>query len=167
MGGMVPDIGGGDIEDLEVEDPWVRCPKETSTTTKAAPTPKSSPMEIGSPTKNSAMCYNSGQKVNHNILDNAVASWCGDLTHSGIALGATKDGAITGAKTPSTSAGNVHINFSLDIFDGCEFPANKALCFRYLTVPVDSRNCNGVNGKQGGHVSNDCYIWRVDPNYGS
>jgi hypothetical protein len=29
---------------------------------------------------------------------------------------------------------------------------------------VDGCNCSGVDGKQGGVLSNDCYSWRLDPN---
>jgi hypothetical protein len=74
----------------------------------------------------------------------------------------------------------VDITISLKIKPGCSFGRlsyfNKrddlavrdafdtAACLKYLSVPTDSCNCNGVDGKQGGIVENDCYIWRIDPN---
>ena len=53
---------------------------------------------------------------------------------------------------------------SLDVKPRCQWRWDYGECRHYLGVPVDSCNCDGVDGKQGGGVSNDCYIWRIDPN---
>ena len=59
--------------------------------------------------------------------------------------------------------GYISIATSLEIKQDCEFEWNLNECEKYLSVPTDSCNCGGVNGKQGGIVSNDCFTWRIDP----
>jgi hypothetical protein len=60
--------------------------------------------------------------------------------------------------------GTVIITVSLQIKPRCSFIFDKTLCMKYLSVPSGSCNCDGINGKQGGAVENNCYKWMVDPN---
>lgn len=60
--------------------------------------------------------------------------------------------------------GSVTTSMSLQIKPRCSFNFEMNLCQKYFSVPADSCNCGGVNGKQGGVIENNCYKWRVDPN---
>jgi hypothetical protein len=60
--------------------------------------------------------------------------------------------------------GSVTITLSFQINTGCTWVWDNNECLKYFSVPTDSCNCKGVNGKQGGTVTNDCYTWRIDPN---
>lgn len=51
-----------------------------------------------------------------------------------------------------------------DSIIGRDTDFDTALCLKYMSGPTDSCNRAGVNGKQGGIVENDCYIWRMDLN---
>jgi hypothetical protein len=52
---------------------------------------------------------------------------------------------------------------SLEVKAGCEFVYSDAACDKYVNVPIDSCNCAGRNGKQGGEVENNCYKFLLDP----
>ena len=34
---------------------------------------------------------------------------------------------------------------------------------RYMKGPIDSCNCGGADGKQGGYLENKCDRWKIDP----
>lgn len=60
--------------------------------------------------------------------------------------------------------GAIGIETSLEVKKDCEFVYSDAACDRYVNVPIDSCNCAGINGKQGGgEVENNCYKLRLDP----
>lgn len=113
---------------------------------------------------NNIDCYNSGQKTEHVRIDNTIEDFCNSLGQSGDVLSGpyfnTYDYVL-----PNWGGGtSVYIVTSLTINTDCQWTWDVKICKRYLEVPVDSCNCNGVNVKQGGTVSNDCYALRVDPN---
>ena len=56
---------------------------------------------------------------------------------------------------------------TFQVKDGCIWNANYDECMRYMKVPIDSCNCGGENGKQGGYVENNCIMAKVDPNSGT
>lgn len=164
-------IEGGpeDPDDENWEDLQVTCPTSTTssssssrTTTTASPEP--SPYEHGDPRENDWDCYNSGRTSDHERLDNAANSFCNHLGSSGDVLGENffRDDSlsfpVSGLSLP------LEVVLSLDVFEGCEWQWDYNECRRYLSVPVDSCNCGGVNGKQGGTVENNCLRWRIDPN---
>jgi hypothetical protein len=60
--------------------------------------------------------------------------------------------------------GTVTITISLQIKPRFSFIFDKTPRMKYLSVPSDSCNCDGINGKQGGVVENNCYKWMADPN---
>ncbi|GFP60365.1 glucan 1,3-beta-glucosidase [Trichoderma asperellum] len=177
-----PGGDGGDIENLW--DQRTRCPATTSTksstSSKPSPTrPAPSHYDQGDPRTNSVKCYNSGETTEDIRMQNAAKSFCGDISND--ILG---PGYFASKKFPfpyNGGIGIVDITISLQIKPRCSFDTISALsrrdlqgrdnpnfdmtlCEKYLSVPADSCNCAGVNGKQGGIVENNCYIWRIDPN---
>ena len=113
-------------------------------------------------------------------MQNAAKSFCGEI--AGDLLAPNYFHSRTLSFPYNGGIGSVDITISLKIKSGCSFGKlsyfNKrdsiissrddkfdtALCLKYLSVPTDSCNCTGVNGKQGGIVENNCYIFRIDPN---
>jgi hypothetical protein len=158
-----PDAPGepDDEEERGPEDDTT-CPTE-STTTTSAPTPTPSPLEVGDPSRNERDCYDSGRSTDHARLDNASKSFCESIGGPGDVL---KRGFNERKFEPSVAVGSLRVEIvvSLDIFTGCQWTWSLDECTRYLRVPIDSCNCDGVNGKQGGIVENNCYRWRIDPN---
>lgn len=61
-------------------------------------------------------------------------------------------------------SGQEEISFSFEVLDGCSRTFSMDECTRYFKTPVDSCNCGGENGKQGGYGSNNCLRWKTDPN---
>lgn len=170
--GTFTDPGGEDDFDENWDEVTTMCPKPSSSSSGSStvsPTPvqsqppKESPRE-GDPMKNKADCYGSGQKTEHVRIDNTINSFCNTLGKPGTIL--KENFFFTNTYTLPNSGGGLGVKIvtSLAIDKGCQWTWNSDECHRYMKVPVDSCNCGGVNGKQGGIVRNDCYQWRVDPN---
>ena len=60
--------------------------------------------------------------------------------------------------------GGLVVHLGLQVIAGCEWEYDYEECQRYLKVAVDTCDCQGVNGKHGGKVENDCLLWWLDPN---
>lgn len=167
--------GGGDTENNK--ELRTVCPRENSTSTstsstkatqttiKSDPTPAApepSPFERGDARTNSVKCYNSGETTENVRMQSAAESFCESIRNSEMGPGFYSsreyDFAYNGG------VGFVSIRISLEIKPKCSFEFNKNLCRKYLSVPTDSCNCGGIDGKQGGIVENNCYKWRIDPN---
>ncbi|KAH9219718.1 pectate lyase superfamily protein-domain-containing protein [Leptodontidium sp. 2 PMI_412] len=132
---------------------------ESTTATISVEIPEPSPLEHGKTEDNKKKCHNSGMKTSHLRLDNAASSFCKDIA---------KDVLKAPYKRTmryEQPGGNTAIMVSLKILKECEWPYNYDQCKKYLAVPVDSCNCQGYDSKQGGTVSNNCYTWRMDPEY--
>ncbi|KAG8162100.1 hypothetical protein KVR01_007865 [Diaporthe batatas] len=169
--------GGGDdgwVEEDGDEDRITCAPETTITETATATTtvaatitepaePEASPMEHADASKNVRDCYDAGQDTTHVRLDEAINSFCKQIGDPGDVLAA---GTVKKAnKEPPSNGGSVvEIVFKLEVKEKCEWSYDYNECVRYLGVPVDSCNCGGINGKQGGTVENNCLYWRVDPN---
>lgn len=167
----------GDIENTE--DSKTRCPASSSTTTsttsKTEPTrpPVPSQFEQGDARLNSVKCYDSGKKTEGNRMHNAARSFCDRISEDKLGPNYFREDKF---ELPSNGALGVEITISLKVKKGCSFSTHAALfgrpdaafshtlCEKYLSVPTDSCNCEGVDGKQGGTVENNCYVWRIDPN---
>lgn len=160
--------GGGDIENFW--DLLTRCPSASSSTTtkttrtttiKVSPTPPApSPRVQGDPRTNSVGCYSKGMATENVRMQNAANSFCGAIQNDKL-----QPGYFRAMDFPFYSGGaGVIITISLKIKPRCSFSFDKTLCLKYLSVPSDSCNCGGINGKQGGYVENNCYKWLVDPN---
>lgn len=186
--GIIGDGSGGDDDYGDAENMWdqTSCPlptttsttitTKTSTTTSARPT--TSQYEQGDARTNSLRCYNKGEKTEGERMHNAAKSFCGAIDKSLLGPKFFKR-----QKFPfpyNGGFGTVSITISLEVKAHCSFgtyhkitPANplgydiahfdEELCEHYLSVPTDSCNCAGVNGKQGGVLTNNCYVWRIDP----
>ncbi|KAH8690398.1 pectate lyase superfamily protein-domain-containing protein [Phaeosphaeriaceae sp. PMI808] len=63
----------------------------------------------------------------------------------------------------SSEFGAISVATSLEVKAGCEFVYSDAAYNKYMNVPIDSCNCAGKNGKQGGKVENNYYKFRLDP----
>ncbi|KAJ4252300.1 hypothetical protein NW762_010897 [Fusarium torreyae] len=139
-------------------DSWVNT-KTTSTTTPS-PTPTLAKPDAGQNTKN---CYNSGQKANHGSIQAAAESFCRDVVADTVQGPVWSNYKLEEKKQPSRG---YHFKLTFQVKDGCIWNANYDDCMRYMKVPIDSCNCGGENGKQGGYVENNCIMAKVDPNSG-
>ncbi|KAI0191651.1 glycoside hydrolase family 55 protein [Astrocystis sublimbata] len=160
-------IPSDDQDDENWEEYLTPCPTETSTSTTtrtktATATPKPSPRE-GDPLKDERHCYDSGVKELHRNLDQAANDFCFSLRQRGERDDVLGTGVYHRDSYISDRA--YVIVTELEVFDDCQWTWNYDLCRRYLGVGVDSCNCGGVDGKQGGYVINDCYRWKIDPNW--
>ncbi|OTA63183.1 glycoside hydrolase family 55 protein [Hypoxylon sp. EC38] len=164
--------GDGDDFDENWEELQTICPPRTSTSsTKTTtttekgdtPTPEPSPYEHGDPLKNQLDCYDSGENTEHVRMDNAANSFCNDMGSLG---SIAAEDFVHSREYPFDTNGGlgyVTIKIRLEVKHDCEWLYNYDECREYLDVPVDSCNCNGVDGKQGGTVENNCLKWQIDP----
>lgn len=167
------------LDDDSDNEPFNACPlyaiigprDESSTTTKTSTTTSktttsttSTPTATatGNPTLNVAHCYNSGENTEGERMQNAAKSFCSAIENSDF-----KENYFHSSDQVfpyNGGVGYVTISLSFQINKGCTWAWNSNECLKYFSVPTDSCNCKGVNGKQGGTVTNDCYTWRIDPN---
>ncbi|KAE9372961.1 glycoside hydrolase family 55 protein [Stipitochalara longipes BDJ] len=172
--GQIPG-GGGDEENYW--DSKIRCPPvisssssssssstKTTTATTTQPTPpEPSPLQQGDPSSNEVKCYNFGEQTEHVRMVNAADSFCNDIHADSLGPGYAR--SVDFPFDYNGGWGTVTITISLKIKPRCSFTFNKNLCMKYLSVPTDSCNCGGINGKQGGVLKNNCYTFQVAPNY--
>ncbi|KAF2271266.1 pectin lyase-like protein [Westerdykella ornata] len=159
-----------DPDDENWEDLQTVCPRsQSSTSTRPTPTskiqePTPSPYEHGDPMQNEVHCYNSGETTERVRMENAANSFCKGVGEAGDIL---IENFFQSNEYPfpyNGGIGTVKIKISLEVAEGCVWAYDYDECRRYLRVPTDSCNCGGVNGKEGGVVSNNCLSWRIDPN---
>ncbi|KEZ41672.1 Uncharacterized protein SAPIO_CDS6833 [Scedosporium apiospermum] len=148
----------GDDFDENWEDASVTCPAPSSTTTASKTTVTQEPEP--SPTE-------TWEKATNGQLSAASNSFCRSLGDEGVVLrvpaGRSSQVISRNYEPPANGQWPINIDVSLEIRNGCEFTVNYNQCMRYLKVPIDSCDCGGINGKQGGWVANRCYTWRIDP----
>ncbi|KAI3316936.1 glycoside hydrolase family 55 protein [Xylariaceae sp. AK1471] len=139
----------GDLEN--VWDLKTMCPRSSSTsttTTVTPPRPTPSPLEQGDARTNTVKCYNSDETTEGERMHNAARSFCGIISKDGL-----QPGYFRSMHFPfpyNGGIGIVDITISLEIKPRCSFIFSETLGEKYLSVPTDSCNCGGVNGKQGG-----------------
>lgn len=133
----------------------------SSSTTVTTATPKPSPFEQGDPQLNDVRCYGSGELTENERMQNAAEDFCLAIEDDNLIEDYFRSEEYTFPY--NGGIGYVSIIVSLDIEPNCEFAWNLNECKKYLSVPTDSCNCGGLNGKQGGVVSNNCLSWRIDP----
>ena len=173
----IPDGGDGDDDyDENWADATITCPTSTSTsTTTDAPTPTSSPFQEGNPVDNQVACYGSGAQTESVRLIAASNSFCNEMKNDKFGPGYVHTGSYPFPYNGGWESIKVDIQFSIpnvvtllgrDEADATEYSwvYNYDECMRYLAVPMNSCNCAGVNGKQGGVVTNNGMYWRLDPN---
>jgi hypothetical protein len=159
--GAMPDDPYEDNERGPEDD--VTCPSDPTSTSSAPPGPSPSPREGGNPQTNHVDCYNSGRATSHDRMYNTISSFCRNLEGQGDLFSPEFEYSFP-FELPTESSGVTVINMRMKVLAGCEWRYNFDECTRYLRVPVDSCNCGGVNGKQGGVLINNCYMWKIDPN---
>ncbi|KAH6845713.1 pectate lyase superfamily protein-domain-containing protein [Chaetomium sp. MPI-CAGE-AT-0009] len=176
----VPEITGdgttiGDVELCEL-------PETTTTTTTTSagptvtdpgPTPDPTPiLDRADPNKNTVQCFNSGQQMSNIRLQNGRNSACSIIgSHAGVVSGSKKKRADSKLQGPFMVegrlpfSGNEEIHWIFEVKEGCAWTYDLDECLRYLKTPVDSCDCGGENGKQGGYGANNCVSWMFDPNH--
>lgn len=161
-------------EDYGEADTICPDPSSTTSTTRTTKTteepdkPTESPLEEGRPMDNQRHCYDGGQKATNAQLANTAATFCRTLGTEGVVL---RNPLGSGSnlvrnrndELPANGGWAIHVVTELLIKPGCEFIINYNQCMRYMKGPIDSCNCGGKDGKQGGWLENRCYRWRIDP----
>jgi hypothetical protein len=140
----------------------------THTTAPSTPTPTKNRAD---PNKNTVYCFNSGQKMSNIRLQNGRNSACNNIAwHAGVSgrnLKRATTGELQGpfmAEGTLPFTGSEEIHWTFEVKEGCAWTFDFDECLRYLKTPVDSCDCGGENGKQGGYGSNNCLSWMFDPN---
>lgn len=166
----------GPMDENPNDDPDVKgdgyvcpSPKEATENPEPTPTPTVKPpppvieLEVGDPQKNVRDCYHVGQWTSHSRIQDAANHLCGAIKAKGV-VGPGEIVKYTSSYNYDPSElGAIRVDMSLQVKDGCEFKYTDFECDHYTKVPIDSCNCAGENGKQGGTVENNCYKWRIDP----
>ncbi|OIW23390.1 pectin lyase-like protein [Coniochaeta ligniaria NRRL 30616] len=155
----------GDDFDENWEDVSVTCPVEskTSSTPTASATPKVT-LQLANPMFNTVDCYESGLHTEHAVLDGADRDACNDVGRAGpvFTLPYKYARRFDLNVKPGSLAARVDVNF--EVKPNCTYTWTYSECMDYMSIPVDSCNCGGVDRKQGGTAENNCLYVRVDPN---
>jgi hypothetical protein len=118
LGGFVGFDGDGD-DDGDGLDSLIQCPSPTNTTT-ATSTPMPTPSPIGNPVLNVVGCYNSGETTEHDRIDNAITSFCNNLSHKNDAMAKNHFYQQDFPFPYNGSIGTVDITISVQIKPSCE-----------------------------------------------
>jgi hypothetical protein len=121
-------------------------------------------LEWPDPSKNVVCCYDGGQKSDYGRIRLAAESFCKNLVDD--PLGPIfKEGFYKPSKKQPGGVG-YHIQFEVEVLEGCMWEPTFNSCMRYMKGPIDSCDCSKRGDKQGGTISNNCLRLRVDPNNG-
>ncbi|KAF1850325.1 glycoside hydrolase family 55 protein [Cucurbitaria berberidis CBS 394.84] len=155
--------------EISLEDDHFVCPSPRETEDEPEPTVTVKPappvivLKIGDPQQNVRDCYHAGQWTSHSRIQDAANHLCRAIKDVGyVGPGQVVKRRFSYAYD-SSELGAIGIDASLEVKDGCEFKYTDFECDHYTKVPIDSCNCAGTDGKQGGTVENNCYKWRLDP----
>ncbi|KAJ3491209.1 hypothetical protein NLG97_g5636 [Lecanicillium saksenae] len=165
----------------------------TTTTTsdkpiETSPRPERPSPRVGDPELNKRDCYKNTRGIDHNQADELIKRFCGEME-----LQLLNSGEEYANQWPYSPPGQiayyVRLWFgiskntecrwvggkskaarSLDGLDGLNGTSvarrdvtDSSLCSRYMDAIVDSCNCGGINGKEGGKISNDCFYVGIHP----
>ncbi|KAK1703500.1 LOW QUALITY PROTEIN: pectate lyase superfamily protein-domain-containing protein [Colletotrichum lupini] len=154
-------------------------PLESKTTTTRAQTtqpsqPTAKPLKQADAKHNNVKCYGEGRKMSNIRLQNGINSFCKNIGSDVGVQARDLDGRAAAGQQQLMGrykkesikpfSGQEEISFSFEVLDGCSWTFSMDECTRYFKTPVDSCNCGGENGKQGGYGSNNCLRWKTDPN---
>ena len=151
------------------------CPPDSSTTTSTTvqpkptqtvkePVPEPSPYEQGDARTNTLKCYNGGEDTERVRMVDAMNRFCDLVEHSDLGPGFFRSEKWDYPYNRGVGFVSIHVALEIKANSKCGFKYDKNLCLHYLSVPTDSCDCHGVNGKHGGIVKNNCYKWTIDPN---
>jgi hypothetical protein len=87
----------------------------------------------------------------------SASSFFSDIQNDSLGLGYSRSMNFHFDYNGGIGIGTVTITISLQIKPRCSFIFNKTPRMKYMSVPSDSCNRDGINGKQGGVVENNCY----------
>ncbi|KAJ7887900.1 hypothetical protein B0H13DRAFT_2342216 [Mycena leptocephala] len=107
-------------------------------------------------------CYNSGAKTGRSILLEKIDYWCGKIGESGITL---RSGEESFRIKANGWSGASRLILSVEAINGCDLALKymEGTCTYHLGRAVDECNSKDENGKQGGYVTTECAVWRIDP----
>ncbi|KAI1097516.1 glycosyl hydrolases family 18-domain-containing protein [Jackrogersella minutella] len=159
-------------------------PGETISSAAPTPTPHPPPDPTPpspNPATESLHCYNSGASTDRGDMINAVNQFC-DI-YNGNVLDASQLNAIHTLTWPyyhSKPTGGseleclfiglcqVVITLSVTVTNGCRFtvdgPSPSDDCGRIFRKAIDKCDTSSTQYKQGGTITSNCAIWRIDPN---
>lgn len=136
-------------------------------TTSTAPvvTPKPSPSVVADPLLNKVECYDVGQAAKHWETDLVSEVICGDIDDFATWSngGVSTDGFSYGKTLYSDPLKSAPIDVWFILEKGCTWNIGSGDCLRYFRMPIDACDCDGVDGKHGGVVRNNCITARIDP----
>jgi hypothetical protein len=167
--GPMGNAPGDDSFEEELEDDGLPCPSPSEGGDEPEPTPTVKPkpptveFDIPDTAHNKKKCYHSGQWTSHSRIKDAANHLCGLIKSKGRLGPGEKIVQRFSYNYDSNELGSIGIETSFEVKAGCEFKYTDAACDKYVNVPIDSCNCAGTNGKQGGEVENNCIRARLDP----
>lgn len=141
------------------------------------PPPKPNPTPPGpNPATESLHCYNSGAMTGRGSMIDAVNDFCN--THAGTVLDASDSGAQHSLSLSDHNAGVcLHVanagctevlELSVTVTNGCRFtidgPSPDQECGRIFREAIDQCDTSSTKYKQGGTITSNCAVWRIDPN---
>lgn len=170
----VPDSGYEDPDEQDPNAEETLCPlpsSTTSTTQKVSPTPtvglpdKPEPAHP-SPKANTVDCYDSGAGADHVRADNAINSMCNNLIPRNQPQVILSEGFYYQFSAAFSVSNNqaIRLDMWIKVKDGCEVVLTQEDCHKYFQVPINSCDCNTLDGKRGGIVENNCLAASIDTN---
>ncbi|KAI1749014.1 hypothetical protein F4782DRAFT_514853 [Xylaria castorea] len=159
-------------------------PSESISPPAPAPTPHPTPNPTPpspDPSTEVRHCYNSGAETDRGDMINAVDDFCG--TYEGTVLDASNKDTVhtlnynyynsdptggSGAECFFIGLCDVTIKLSVTVMNGCRFTIDggsaKDECGRIFRRAIDECDKSSTQYKQGGTVTSNCAVWRIDPN---
>lgn len=156
----------------------------SETISPPAPTPTSHPPPHPSPPSpdpatESLHCYNSGAQTDRGDMINAVTDFCDQS--AGLVLDSSDESALhtlnfkyynsnptggSGAECFFLGLCEVYITMSLTVTNGCRFTVDgpHGECGRIFRKAIDQCDTSSTMYKQGGTITSNCAVWRIDPN---
>lgn len=170
--------GGKGGDDDDYDENWaeatITCPLRRSSTTSSTLMPTKTPAapayspRVPHPERNEVTCNDNGQRASNSDLNIANRQFCVYLDTIAFFFGRDsplRNGFQSSKTLYAHPYGDTSFDYTFQVFRGCAWTSfTTDECLRYLAAPVDGCNCNGLNGKQGGTVFNDCMTFGVDPN---
>ena len=138
-----------------------------------SPSPSLNPTPQGpNPATESLHCYNSGLPLDRGYMIKALTKFCD--RYDGVTLAATGNsvrylGNAYGAVCSDfLEVCADYVGVSVGVINGCQFTIDgpHKECGRILREAIDQCDGSSTRYKQGGVVTSNCAVWRIDPNFG-
>ncbi|KAH9478001.1 hypothetical protein JR316_0010234 [Psilocybe cubensis] len=100
-------------------------------------------------------CYNFGTSTSRTILVTVIDDFCNNRL-----IGLTARPGVEYWSRYNYGPVTTYVSLTMT---GCSPWVVDSACNINLRRPVDGCNTGGVNGKQGGWMTDDCASWRTDP----